>query len=67
MFSCKYDLRLKYCMCLYSWFRVGNIIRRNVIGYLSDILMVVCLILFLLFKLLLFVIFVKFRLIGKKE
>lgn len=54
-------------MCLYSWFRVGNIIRRNVIGYLSDILMVVCLILFLLFKLLLFVIFVKFRLIGKKK
>lgn len=67
VFSCKYDSRSKHCMCLHSWPRAGNIIRRNVIGHLSDTLMAVCSTPSSPFKLLLFVTLVKFRLTGKKE
>lgn len=66
VFSCRYDSRSKHCMCLHSWPRAGSIIRRNVIGHLSDTLMAVCSTPSSPFKLLLFVTLVKFRLTGKK-
>lgn len=67
VFSCRYDSRSKHCMCLHSWPRAGSIIRRNVIGHLSDTLMAVCSTPSSPFKLLLFVTLVKFRLTGKKN
>lgn len=53
-------------MCLHSWPRAGSIIRRNVIGHLSDTLMAVCSTPSSPFKVLLFVTLVKFLLTAMK-